>query len=125
MKAKTFLELAALSASLYTISKETQLLDKLKDLSAQGRDKINEFMAEKILDEDGNEVPFTEKLLLKAKEAREELETKINERITAFYEKVNISHTEKMSDLEERLEEMNKTLAAMEARILANQENKG
>ncbi|MES2555747.1 MAG: hypothetical protein V4604_06340 [Bacteroidota bacterium] len=117
MKAKTFIELAALSANLYTISKETHLLEKLKDLSEQGRDKINDFMAETIVDEHGNEVPFTEKLLLKAKEAKQELEAKIEEMIAAFCEKVNIVHTDKLNDLENKLEETNTLLSLAEARI--------
>ncbi|TSJ42091.1 hypothetical protein [Fluviicola chungangensis] len=117
MKAKTFIELAALSASLYAISKETHLLEKLKDLSEKGKNSINDFMSEKITDENGNEVPFTEKLLLKAKEAQEELETKIGEMIAAFYEKVNIAHTDKLKTLEDQLEEVNRNLALAEARI--------
>lgn len=117
MKAKTFIELAALSASLYTISKETHLLEKLKDLSEQGRDKINDFMSEKIIDENGNEVPFTDKLLMKAKEAREDLEVKIGEMMAAFYEKVNIAHTDKLKDLEDKLEEMTQNMSLAEARI--------
>lgn len=117
MKAKTFIELAALSANLYAISKETHLIEKLKDLSEQGRDKINDFMSETVVDEHGNEVPFTERLLLKAKEAREELETKIGEMVAAFYEKVNIAHTDKLQELEGRVEEMARNLALAEARI--------
>lgn len=124
MKAKTFIELAALSANLYAISKETHLLEKLKDLSEQGRDKINDFMSEKIVDEHGNEVPFTDKLLLKAKEAREELEAKIGEMVAVFYEKVNIAHTDKLSELESKLQEMTRNLALAEARI-HHLENKG
>jgi hypothetical protein len=42
MKAKTFLELVTLSSTLYTISKETKLMEKLAELSEQGKDKINE-----------------------------------------------------------------------------------
>ncbi|ASS50404.1 MAG: hypothetical protein A3D31_12620 [Candidatus Fluviicola riflensis] len=117
MKARTFIELAALSANLYAISKETHLLEKLKGLSEQGRDKINEFMSETIVDEHGNEVPFTDKLLLKAKEAREDLETKIGEMVASFYEKVNIAHTDKLSGLENKLEEVTKNLELAEARI--------
>lgn len=117
MKAKTFIELAALSANLYAISRETHLLDKLKKMSEEGKDKINEFMSETMLDEEGNEVPFTDRLLSKAKEAREELESKIGEMIKAFYEKVNIVHTEKLNDLESKLEELTKNLALAEAKI--------
>ncbi|MDF3026580.1 MAG: hypothetical protein K0S23_887 [Fluviicola sp.] len=124
MKAKTFIELAALSANLYAISKETHLMEKLKELSEQGRDKINEFMSEKILDEHGNEIPFTERVQLKAKEVQEELETRIGEMVAAFYEKVNITHTDKLKDLENKLDEISKNLALAEARI-NHLENKG
>jgi hypothetical protein len=124
MKAKTLIELAALSANLYAISKETHLMEKLKDLSEQGRDKLNEFMSEKSVDEDGNEIPFSERLLLKAKEAREELEIRIGEMVAAFYEKVNIAHTDKLTELENKLDEISKNLALAEARI-NHLENKG
>lgn len=117
MKAKTFIELAALSANLYAISKETHLMDKLKELSEQSRDKLNEFMSEKRVDEAGNEIPFTERIRLKAKEVQEEMEVKIGEMVAAFYEKVNIAHTDKLIDLERRLEEVNRNLALAEARI--------
>jgi hypothetical protein len=117
MKAKTFIELAALSANLYAISRETHLIEKLKELSEQGRDKINEFMSEKSLDEAGNEIPFTERIRLKAKEVQEEMELKFGEMIAAFYEKVNIAHTDKLIDLERQLEEVNKNLTLAEARI--------
>lgn len=117
MKAKTFIELAALSANLYAISKETHLVEKLKHFSEQGRDKINDFMKETIVDENGNEMPFTDKLLLKAREAREELEAKIGEMVAAFYEKVNIAHTDKLRELEATIGQLTKDLALAEARI--------
>lgn len=124
MKAKTFIELAALSANLYAISRETHLMDKLKELSDQGRDKINEFMSEKSLDKDGNEIPFTERVRMRAKEVQEEMEEKMREMVAAFYEKVNITHTDKLVELERKLEELNNKIALAEERI--NQiENKG
>lgn len=117
MKAKTFLELVTLSANLYAISKETHLLDKLKDLSEDGKDKINEFMKEKLLDENGNEVEFMDRLMIKAHEAKEELEAKIGEMVASFYEKVNIAHTDKIKELEDKLEVLKRELALAEARI--------
>jgi polyhydroxyalkanoate synthesis regulator phasin len=117
MKAKTFLELVTLSANLYAISKETHLLDKVKELSEEGIDKINEFMKEKVLDENGNEVEFTERLLMKAREAREELERKIGEAVAVMYEKMNIAHTDKIKELEARIDQLNKDLALAEARL--------
>lgn len=117
MKAKTLLELVTLSSTLYTISKETHLMEKLTALSEQGKDKINDFMSEKVLDEHGNEVQFLDKLVLKAHEAKEDLEVKIGEMVAAFYEKVNIAHTDQLKGLELKVEELEKALALAEARI--------
>ena len=117
MKAKTLLELVTLSSTLYTISKETHLMEKLTALSEQGKDKINDFMGEKLVDEDGNEVEFLDKLVLKAHEAKEELEVKIGEMVAAFYEKVNIAHTDQLKGLELKVEQLQKDLALAEARI--------
>jgi hypothetical protein len=117
MKVKTFIELAALSANLYAISRETHLMEKLKELSEQSRDKLNEFMSEKSVDENGNEIPFTERVRLRAKEVQEEMEEKIHEMVATFYQKVNIAHTDKLLELERKLEDVNKNLALAEARI--------
>lgn len=125
MKAKTFLELVSLSTTLYTISKETHLMEKLAAVSEQGKDKINEFMKERMVDENGNEVEFLDKLLIKANEAKEELEVKIGEMVAAFYEKVNIAHVDKITGLEARLEQMSKDLALAEARLNHLEKNKG
>lgn len=117
MKAKTFLELATLSTALYTISKETHLLDKLASLSEQGKDKINDFMKEKVVDENGVEVPFMEKMAIKAQEVKGDLETKISEMVTVFYDKINVAHTDKINDLQSQVEQLSKDLALSEARI--------
>lgn len=125
MKAKTFIELAALSASLYAISKKADILEKMKDLSEQGSEKINEFMSEKIIDEHGNEMLFTDRLLLKAKEARGELESKINEMVAAYYEKLKITENSQLAELENKLEQLNKNIALAEARIHKLENNSG
>ena len=117
MKAKTFLELVTLSSTLYTISKETHLVDKLVNLSEQGKDKINDFMKETVTDENGNELEFMDKLMLKAEQAKDELESKIGEMVAAFYEKVNIAHTDKVHSLESRIDQLSKDLALAEARL--------
>jgi polyhydroxyalkanoate synthesis regulator phasin len=124
MKAKTFLELVTLSANIYAISKETHLMDRLKDLSEDGKDKINEFMKEKVLDENGNEVEFVDRLLMKAHEAKVELDKKIHEAMATFYDKMSIAHTDKIKELEDRMDQMAKDLALAEARI-NHLENKG
>lgn len=117
MKAKTLLELVALSTTLYTISKETHLMEKLGDWSEKGKDKINEFMKDKMVDEDGNEMEFMDKLAHKANEVKEQLEEKIGEMITVFYEKVNIAHTDEIEKLEAKIKKLSKDLALAESRI--------
>ena len=87
MKARTLLELAALSTTLYTISKETQVLEKLGELSEKGKKKINSLVKERVYDDKGNEMEFVEKMLQKAKEAKEDLDIKITGLIEDFYEK--------------------------------------
>jgi hypothetical protein len=117
MKAKTLLELVTLSSSLYTISKETHLMEKLTALSEQGKDKINDFMKESLVDADGNEIEFMDKLVLKAHQVKEELEAKIGEVVASFYEKVNIAHTDQLKGIEIRMDQLSKDLALAEARI--------
>jgi polyhydroxyalkanoate synthesis regulator phasin len=117
MKAKTLLELVTLSSSLYTISKETHLMEKLTALSEQGKDKINDFMKESLVDADGNEIEFMDKLVLKAHQVKEELEAKIGEVVASFYEKVNIAHTDQLKGLELRMDQLSRDLALAEARI--------
>ena len=66
MKAKTFLELASLSTALYTISKDTKLMEKLESLSESGKEKINNFMKDVVVDENGKEMEFLDRLAQKA-----------------------------------------------------------
>ncbi len=117
MKAKTLLELVTLSSTLYTISKETHLMEKLTALSEQGKDKINDFMKETLVDADGNEIEFMDKLVMKAHQVKEELEAKIGEVVASFYEKMNIAHTDQLKGMELRMDQLSKDLALAEARI--------
>jgi polyhydroxyalkanoate synthesis regulator phasin len=117
MKAKTFLELISLSTTIYTISKQTDLLEKIGDLTDQGKEKLNDFMKEKMVDEQGNEIEFVDKLVLKIQEAKKDLEEKIGEVVASFYEKINIVHTDQLKAMEERLDQLTKSLELAEARI--------
>jgi polyhydroxyalkanoate synthesis regulator phasin len=117
MKAKTILELATLSASLYTISKNTQIIEKMRQLAEEGKDKVNAFMKEHQVDEEGNDVEFVDKMLQKATELREDLEQKISQVVAELYEKLNIAHTDQIGQLEEKITLLSKDLALAEARI--------
>jgi hypothetical protein len=117
MKAKTLLELASLSTAIYTISKETQLFDKLIAISEQGRDKFNEFIKEQEFDEDGKELQMSERLLRKILIAKEELEEKMAEIVAMLYEKMNIAHLDQIDKLEQKIDVLNNELALLKARI--------
>ena len=117
MKAKTFLELASLSTALYTISKDTKLMEKLEALSESGKEKINHFMKDVVLDENGKEIEFLDRLALKAQETKEDLETKIGEMATAFYAKINVAHTDKILLLQRKIDQLEKDVSLLEARI--------
>ena len=117
MKAKTFLELASLSTALYTISKDTKLMEKLEALSESGKEKINHFMKDVVIDENGKEMEFLDRLALKAQETKDDLETKIGEMATAFYAKINVAHTDKILLLQSKLDQLQKDVSLVEARI--------
>ena len=117
MKAKTFLELASLSTALYTISKDAKLMEKLEALSETGKEKINHFMKDVVIDENGKEMEFLDRLALKAQETKDDLETKIGEMAAAFYAKINVAHTDKILLLQSKLEQMQKDISLIEARI--------
>ena len=117
MKAKTFLELASLSTALYTISKDAKLMEKLEALSETGKEKINHFMKDVVIDENGKEMEFLDRLALKAQETKDDLETKIGEMATAFYAKINVAHTDKILLLQSKLDQLQKDVSLVEARI--------
>jgi len=60
---------------------------------------------------------FTEKLAHKANEVKEQIEEKIGEMITVFYEKINIAHTDEIEKLEAKIKKLTKDLALAESRI--------
>ncbi|UKN03146.1 hypothetical protein K6119_06415 [Paracrocinitomix mangrovi] len=117
MKAKTLIELLTLSSNLYVMSKDEELMQHLKNMTEKGKNKINNAMKETLVDEDGNEVEFIDKLIIKAGQAKQELEEKIEEVVAQFYKKINIAHTDEIRALNEKLAEADKTIALLEARL--------
>lgn len=117
MKPKTILELLTLSSSLYFIARDNQLLDKINELSEKSKENINKVMSETELDENGNELEFVDKVILKAHELKEELNEKIEELVATFYKKVNIAHLDEIKALNMKLEKLEATVALLEARL--------
>lgn len=125
MKARTFLELMSISTNLYVLSKDEELMNKLKGYMEKGKDKINEFVTEPMIDEDGNELEFVDKLIKKAHEAREDLNSKIEEIVTSLYQKMNIAHTDQINELQLKIDQLSKELALAEARLNHLEKNSG
>ena len=117
MKTKTLLELLTLTSSLYFLAKDTQLIDRFNELSGKGKDSINNFISETQLDQDGNEMEFIDKVILKTNQAKKELEQKIEELIVSFYKKANIAHLDEVRALNEKIEKLNQEVALLEARV--------
>ena len=117
MKTKTIIELLTLSSSIYVLAKETNLLDRINEYSEKGKDGINKIVSESQLDENGNELDFADKIIVKTHELKEELYEKIEELVVQFYKKINIAHTDEIKALNENLEKSNALIALLEARI--------
>lgn len=117
MKTKSILELITLSSSLYILARDTTLLERIKELSEKGKDEINKIVSESKLDENGNELEFIEKVILKTQELKEELNEKVEELVIKFYKKIHIAHVDEIKSLNEKLEKSDMAIALLEARL--------
>ena len=116
MKIKTLIELLTLSSTIYHLAKDTQLLERLKELSEKGIEHIN-ISSEPVYDEFGNEILFIDKVLLKTNQVKEEIEKEIEVLVIKFYKKVNIAHLDEIKALNEKLAKSNDDIALLEARL--------
>ena len=117
MKTKTILELLTLSSSIYYLARDTQFLNKISEFSEKGKDNLNKAMSESQLDENGNELEFADKIILKTHELKEELNEKIEELVVKFYKKINVAHLDEIKALNEKLEKLEPTVALLEAKL--------
>jgi hypothetical protein len=117
MKARTLVELAAISSTLYTLSKDQELLDKLNQWAEKGKNKINSFVKEKVVDEDGRELDFLEKLSARIETSRNELEERVGELVKTTYDRMQIAHTDKIEKLEVQLDAMKKELTLLHTKL--------
>lgn len=117
MKMKSFLELMVLSSNFYLIAKDTEVLEKVKSYSEMGKDKINAFVKEKVENEDGDELEFVDKLVVKLHEAKGDLEDKIGSVVTEMYHKMNIAHTDQINKLDTKIDVLTKELSLAQSKI--------
>lgn len=117
MKTKTLIELITLSSSLYVLTRDTHILDKISEWSEKRKDGLNKIASESVMDEDGNEIELIDKILNKAEQVKEELESKIEELVAKVYKKINIAHLDELKALNEKLEKADANIALLEARL--------
>lgn len=117
MKVKTLIELITLSSSIYYLARDTNLLERLKELSDKGVEQINKVSAEPIYDENGNEIEFMERVVLKSKEVKQDLEEEIEALVIKFYKKINVAHVDEIKALQEEVAKSNAEIALLEARL--------
>lgn len=119
MKARTLIRLLSLSTSLYMISKDEELMKKIAKVAHDGKERLNDLYENFT---GNNEEELTEKILRTAKEAREELEKKVDEALVKIYEKMQVAHAKDLQALQNELATLKRELAIAEARIV-NLEN--
>ena len=117
MKAKTLVELAAISSTLYTISKDQELLDKLNQWAEKGKEKINAFVKEKEVDGNGKEMDFLEKLASRIETSRHDLEERVGELVKSSYERMRITHTDEIEKISRQMEALKKELALVHNKL--------
>jgi BMFP domain-containing protein YqiC len=117
MKAKTVLELITMSSGLYYLTKDKELMDRLTELKDKSLSRINNAASSSVVDADGNELEFIDKMIHAASEAKNELEQKVEELVAKLYQKINIAHVDEIRALNERLEKSDKAIALLEARL--------
>jgi polyhydroxyalkanoate synthesis regulator phasin len=92
-------------------------MEKISEYSEKGKDNLNRMMSEPQLDENGNELQFVDKVILKTHEIKEELNQKIEEQVAKFYKKMNVAHLDEIKALNEKIEKLDMTVALLEARL--------
>jgi len=117
MKTKTIIELLTLSSSLYYLSRDIQLMEKISAYSEKGKDNLNKMMSEPELDENGNELEFVDKIIIKTQQLIEELNDNIEEQVAKFYKKIHIAHIDDIKAINEKFEKLESSVALLEARI--------
>ena len=115
MKAKNLLQLISLTTSLYMMSKDEKLMAKVSDMTKKGKDKLNDLYNDLT---DNDEEELTEKILKKAVELKDEIETKIEETALKVYHKMKIANTDEIVNLQSQIEIVKKELALAEAKII-------
>src|SRR5690242_9205922 len=116
MRAKNLVELLTLSTNLYMISKDEEFMQNLSEMLKKGKQKAEDILDEFSGEEEEGEEKFIQKLLHKAKQAKEELEKRIEETAVKVYQKMHIAHADEVKKLAEEIDRLKRELALAEVR---------
>lgn len=117
MRVKTLLELLSISSSVYMISKDEEFFNRLGKMVEKGKDKISDLTEE--FTGAAEEDQLLNKLIEKAKQAKEEFDHKMEEVAKKVYDKMSIAHTDQVEALQLDIAKLKKELATAESRIVA------
>ncbi len=113
MRAKTMIELLTLSTNLYLIAKDKETMENITQLVNKGKEKWDEAMKPS---EDGEETDLMQKIIVKAKEAKQELDEKMEEIAVKVYAKMHIAHADDVKELEQKITQLEKQISLLQAR---------
>jgi predicted RNase H-like nuclease (RuvC/YqgF family) len=112
MKARTIIELLTLSSNLYLIAKDQEFFEKLKGFADNV--KTNPDTGEEHAEGDDD---LLHRMMDKARQAKEELEKKMEDVAARVYKSMHITHTDELQLRDEQIAKLQKELALAEARI--------
>jgi hypothetical protein len=124
MKARRMIELVSLSTTLYALSKETKLMEKLSEYTADAKNRMNAFVKKKMKNDQGEEMEFTDKLQVKFNETKLDIEKKMDTALHSFYNKVNVVHRDEINQLNEELAKLQAELINLRAKEVTPLEKK-
>lgn len=112
MKARTIIELLTLSSNLYLIAKDQEFFEKLKGFADNV--KTNPETGEEHAEGDDD---LLHRMMDKARQAKEELEKKMEDVAARVYKAMHIAHTDELQLRDEEIAKLRKELALAEARL--------
>ena len=119
MKAKTLLQVLSLSTNLYVILKDEELMKTLSSLAEKGKEKLDEILHDEEDEEAGSTERIIARLLVKAREAKADLEERIAKGAEAAYAKMHIAHTKETEQLRDQITLLELKLQVAEKRLSA------